>query len=530
MPVRVGINGFGRIGRNVFRAAQASQAPTSSVVAVNDLTDNDDARAPAPLRLDPRAATRAPSRSRDERPRRRRPRDQGPRRARPGRAAVGRPRRRRRDRVDRPLHQARRRRQAPRRGRARRSIISAPANGEDITVALGVNFDQYDPDAPPRHLQRLVHDELPRAVREGRSTRRSGIEHGLMTTIHAYTADQNLQDAPHKDLRRARAAAINLVPASTGAAKAVGLVLPELNGKLHGFAVRAPVPTGSVVDLTFESPRARPGRRDQRRVRREARQRRPDRDPRSTPRTRSSPRTSSATRYSSIFDSRAHRGHRGQARQGRRPGTTTSGATRTAASTLVQKVLVACARLTTSTSRASASSSAWTSTSRWTATRITDDARIRAALPTIQELRERGARLAARRAPRAAQGPRARALAARRSPSALGELLGAPVRSSRADLDDVPDGDVVMLENVRYEPGETKNDPELAQRATPRWPTSTSTTRSAPRTARTPRRTASRSCCRSAAGRLLRARGRDADRASSPTPSARSWRSSAARR
>ena len=82
-----------------------------------------------------------------------------------------------------------------------------------------------------------------------------GIEHGLMTTIHAYTADQRLQDAPHKDLRRARAAAINLVPTSTGAAKAVGLVLPELNGKLHGFAIRAPVPTGSVVDLTFEAER-----------------------------------------------------------------------------------------------------------------------------------------------------------------------------------------------------------------------------------------------------------------------------------
>jgi glyceraldehyde 3-phosphate dehydrogenase len=82
-----------------------------------------------------------------------------------------------------------------------------------------------------------------------------GIKHGLMTTIHAYTADQRLQDAPHSDLRRARAAAINLVPTSTGAAKALGLVLPELNGKLHGFAIRAPVPTGSVVDLTFEAER-----------------------------------------------------------------------------------------------------------------------------------------------------------------------------------------------------------------------------------------------------------------------------------
>ena len=85
-----------------------------------------------------------------------------------------------------------------------------------------------------------------------------GIKHGLMTTIHAYTADQRLQDMPHKDLRRARAAAINLIPASTGAAKAIGLVIPELKGKLHGFAVRAPVPTGSVVDLTVEAERARP--------------------------------------------------------------------------------------------------------------------------------------------------------------------------------------------------------------------------------------------------------------------------------
>src|SRR5207248_7652470 len=82
-----------------------------------------------------------------------------------------------------------------------------------------------------------------------------GIKHGLMTTIHAYTSDQRLQDAPHSDLRRARAAAINLVPTSTGAAKALGLVIPELNGKLHGFSIRAPAPTGSIVDLTFEAER-----------------------------------------------------------------------------------------------------------------------------------------------------------------------------------------------------------------------------------------------------------------------------------
>jgi glyceraldehyde 3-phosphate dehydrogenase len=132
---------------------------------------------------------------------------------------------------------------------AKKVIISAPAKDPDVTVALGVNFDQaYDPDhhdvisnascttnclAP---VAKVIHEAV-------------GIERGLMTTIHAYTADQRLQDMPHKDLRRARAAAINLIPTTTGAAKAVGLVLPDLDGKLNGFAIRAPVPTGSVVDL-----------------------------------------------------------------------------------------------------------------------------------------------------------------------------------------------------------------------------------------------------------------------------------------
>jgi glyceraldehyde 3-phosphate dehydrogenase len=138
---------------------------------------------------------------------------------------------------------------------ARKVIISAPATDPDVTVALGVNFESaYDPEqhniisnascttnclAP---VAKVVHEAV-------------GIERGLMTTIHAYTADQRLQDMPHKDLRRARAAAINLIPTSTGAAKAVGLVLPELNGKLNGISVRAPVPTGSLVDLTFEASR-----------------------------------------------------------------------------------------------------------------------------------------------------------------------------------------------------------------------------------------------------------------------------------
>ena len=138
---------------------------------------------------------------------------------------------------------------------AKKVIISAPATEPDATVVLGVNFDDaYDADSHDvisnascttnclAPVAKLLHDSI-------------GIERGLMTTIHAYTADQRLQDAPHSDLRRARAAAINLVPASTGAAKAIGLVIPELQGKLHGFAVRAPVPTGSLVDLTFQAAR-----------------------------------------------------------------------------------------------------------------------------------------------------------------------------------------------------------------------------------------------------------------------------------
>jgi len=132
---------------------------------------------------------------------------------------------------------------------AKKVIISAPAKGPDVTVALGVNDDAYDKDSHDvisnascttnclAPVAKVLHDTV-------------GIEHGLMTTIHAYTADQRLQDLPHKDLRRARAAAVNLIPTSTGAAKAIGLVIPALEGKLNGIAMRAPIPTGSVVDLT----------------------------------------------------------------------------------------------------------------------------------------------------------------------------------------------------------------------------------------------------------------------------------------
>ena len=142
---------------------------------------------------------------------------------------------------------------------AKKVIISAPTKGAeppDATVVLGVNFDEvYDPET--QHIisnascttnclapvAKVLHDAV-------------GIKHGLMTTVHAYTSDQNLLDGPHKDLRRARAAAINIVPTSTGAAKALGLVVPELEGRLNGYAVRVPMPTGSLVDLTVETERA----------------------------------------------------------------------------------------------------------------------------------------------------------------------------------------------------------------------------------------------------------------------------------
>src|SRR3954447_13262398 len=245
MPVRVGINGFGRIGRNVFRAAQAANADVEWV-AVNDLTDSktlaqllkyDSILGRYPGEVE---ATDAGLRVDGKELKVLAERDPG---ALPwgdlGVDVVIESTGFFTDRDSAAKHLA---------AGAKKVMISAPAKGEDVTVVLGVNFDAYDPSqhdvisnascttnclAP---FAKVVNDAI-------------GIKHGLMTTIHAYTSDQNLQDAPHRDLRRARAAAINLVPTSTGAAKAVGLVLPELNGKLNGFSVRAPVPTGSVVDL-----------------------------------------------------------------------------------------------------------------------------------------------------------------------------------------------------------------------------------------------------------------------------------------
>ena len=258
MSVRVGINGFGRIGRNVFRAAQARAASAGGGdaiewVAVNDLTDSktlahllkyDSILGPYPGTVEAReGALEVDGRELKVFAER----DPG---ALPwgdlGVDVVIESTGLFTDRANAAKHLA---------GGAKKVVISAPASDPDATVVLGVNFDEaYDRD---QHdvisnascttnclgpIAKVVNDTV-------------GVKHGLMTTIHAYTADQRLQDLPHKDLRRARAAAINLIPASTGAAKAIGLVIPALQGKLHGFAVRAPVPVGSVVDLTVECAR-----------------------------------------------------------------------------------------------------------------------------------------------------------------------------------------------------------------------------------------------------------------------------------
>jgi glyceraldehyde 3-phosphate dehydrogenase len=251
MAVKVGINGFGRIGRNVFRAAKEAGADID-FVAVNDLVDTPTmahllkydsilGRYPGGVEIDGDTIVADGDELKvlSERD--------------PAALPWG-------DlgvdvviestgfftaRADAAKHLE---------AGAKKVIISAPAKEPDVTVALGVNFDSdYDPEshhvisnascttnclAP---LAKVLHEAFT-------------IEQGLMTTIHAYTADQRLQDMPHKDPRRARAAALNLIPTTTGAAKAVGLVLPELNGKLNGFSMRAPVPTGSAVDLVFTTP------------------------------------------------------------------------------------------------------------------------------------------------------------------------------------------------------------------------------------------------------------------------------------
>jgi glyceraldehyde 3-phosphate dehydrogenase len=252
VTIRVGVNGFGRIGRNFWRALNTAGGDVE-VVAVNDLTDN--ATLAHLLKYDSILG--------------RLPEDV---KAGADEITVGGKSLKvfeERDPANLPwgdlgvdivvestgiFTDAKKARAHVDNG-AKKVIISAPAKNEDVTLVLGVNDDAYDPSqhtiisnascttnclAP---MAKVLNDAF-------------GIERGLMTTIHAYTQDQNLQDGPHKDLRRARAAALNVVPTSSGAAKAIGLVLPELNGKLDGYAMRVPVPTGSATDLTATLSRA----------------------------------------------------------------------------------------------------------------------------------------------------------------------------------------------------------------------------------------------------------------------------------
>jgi glyceraldehyde 3-phosphate dehydrogenase len=256
VSVRVGINGFGRIGRNFWRAVHAGAGDDIEIVAANDLGDlptfahllkydtvlgtlDVDVTADGDvLRVGSHSIKMLAERDPAALPW----------------GELG---------VDVVIESTGRFTSAEDAGKhlaggARKVIISAPAKGDepaDATVVLGVNFDEvYDED---RHdiisnascttnclapVAMVLHETV-------------GIRHGLMTTIHAYTSDQHLLDGPHSDLRRARAAALNIIPTSTGAAKALGLVIPELEGRLNGFAVRVPTPTGSLVDLTIEAER-----------------------------------------------------------------------------------------------------------------------------------------------------------------------------------------------------------------------------------------------------------------------------------
>jgi glyceraldehyde 3-phosphate dehydrogenase len=251
VTVRVGINGFGRIGRNFFRAAQASGADIE-IVGVNDLTDNATlanllkydsilGRLPEDVTSDDTAiyvggkkiaafAERDPAAL-----------DWG---------SIG---------ADIVVESTgfftdATKAKAHIDGGAKKVIISAPASNEDITIVMGVNHDLYDAAAHTVISNASCTTNclapMAKALNDG-----LGIERGLMTTVHAYTGDQNLHDAPHSDARRARAAALNIVPTSTGAAKAIGLVLPELKGKLDGYALRVPTPTGSITDLSFTASR-----------------------------------------------------------------------------------------------------------------------------------------------------------------------------------------------------------------------------------------------------------------------------------
>jgi len=251
VTVKVGINGFGRIGRNYLRAL-IDQGADLDVVAVNDLTDT---KTLATLLkydsidgiLDAEVAVDGDSIVVDGKPIRVLA-DRDPANLPWGELGV--------DVVieSTGFFTDGLKAKAHIDAGARKVLISAPATNDDGTFVIGVNEHTYDP-ATMHIISNASCTTNSLAPLAKVFNDAFGIEHGLMTTVHAYTADQNLQDGPHKDLRRARAAALNIVPTSTGAAKAIGLVLPELNGRLDGYSLRVPVPTGSITDLTVVASR-----------------------------------------------------------------------------------------------------------------------------------------------------------------------------------------------------------------------------------------------------------------------------------
>ena len=482
MALKAGINGFGRIGRNVFRAAHERGADIDWV-GVNDITDNatlahllkyDSILGPFPgtveatddgLVVDGKELRVSAERDPADLPWS----DLGAEVVIESTGLFT-----KRDDAAKHLSAG-----------AQKVIISAPATEPDVTLVLGVNDDAYDLDS--HHVisnascttnclgpvARVLQDSV-------------GIESGIMTTIHAYTQDQALQDSPHKDLRRARAAAINLVPTSTGAAKAIGLVMPELQGKLNGIAVRAPIPTGSVVDLVFQASRDVTVEEINDAVASKADAGPPCGDP---PVHRRRDRVERHPALALLVDLRleAHDGDRRPAGEGdllvrqrvgllqprggpRRARAGGPGAARRVVAEPAAPPLGKRSVRDLDVGEGTRVLVRVDFNVPLEGGEVTDDARIRAALPTIELLREKGARLVLcshlgrpkGRDPETSLAP---------ASARLAELLDAPVaqardvvgEDARAKAQALEPGEVLVLENTRWEPGETDNDAQLGR-------------------------------------------------------------------
>ena len=463
MTVRVGINGFGRIGRNLFRAAKALGADID-FVAVNDLGSIDTMAHLLQVRLrarhvpgagqgDARPASRSATTSCRCCRSATRPSCRGATSA--STSSSSRP----------GIFTSRVKAAAHLDAGAPLVVVSAPSDGADATFVYGVNHKDFD---PKKHkvisnascttncfvpMVKVLDDAF-------------GVEQGLMTTIHAYTGDQMLVDGPHKDLRRARAAAINIIPTSTGAARATSLVLESMKGKLDGTSLRVPVPTGSITDFNAILEARGDGRRDQRRLR-QGRQVRPAEG--DHPLHRGPDRVQRHRRRPALVHLRLRADdEHGQAGQGPRlvrqrvgllqparrhrrstPASKLRQAPRQASEPTAIPTLEDLEARARRRSTASGSSCAPTSTCRSTGTTITDDFRIRAALPTIEWLTERGADVV--------------------TASHLGRPKGKPtpkysMEPVRRRLAELAPG-VELLENLRFDPGEEANDDAFVEAA-----------------------------------------------------------------